>query len=107
MASNISPFAHGPLSDAINAKSGDIIQSPSNLISKSDCDKAYGHLSDPVCSILEELTQKKDENNNPLTFEWTFNRDDYRQAFSKSRTKTAPGYSGMTMSLWKAIVEDD
>ena len=106
-SSSISPFAHAPLYDAIKANGGALIPSPEKLITKQTLDMAYGHLSDPVSSILAELTQKKDNDNNPLNFDWTFDREGYRNTFSKSRTRTASGYSGMTMSLWKAIVDDD
>ena len=107
MSSSISPFAHGPLHDAIKANGGALIPSAKELITKHELDTAYGNLSDPVSSILAELAQKTDKDNFPLKFDWTFNREAYRNAFSNSRTKTAPGFSSMTMSLWKAIVDDD
>jgi len=73
---------------------------------KTQLNTAYGHLSDPISSILTELNQKTDENNDPLKFKWTFARKDYRNAYSKARTRTAPGFSGMTTSLWKPTVDN-
>ena len=77
MSSSISPFAHGPLYDAIKAHGGELIPSPVKLITKQSLDTAYGHLSDPVSSILAELTQKKDKDDNPLKFDWTLDREAY------------------------------
>ena len=82
MSSSISPFARGALYDAIKAHRGALIPSPVKLITKQSLDTAYGHLSDPVSSILSKLTQKKDKDDNPLKFDWTFKREAYRHALA-------------------------
>ena len=39
--------------------------------------------------------------------EWQFGREEFRAALSRARNNTAPGYSGLPMTYWKAICEDD
>ena len=82
MSSSISPFAHGPLYNAIKAHGGVLTPFPEKRITKQPLDTAYGHLSDPVSSILAKLTQKKDKDGNSLKFDWTFDQEAYRHAFN-------------------------
>lgn len=39
--------------------------------------------------------------------EWNFGWDEFRATFSKGRNNTAPGFSGLPMTYWKAICDDD
>jgi len=77
------------------------------LISKDELSFSYGHLRESISNILEELAPKRDKQGNRLKFQWTFTSSEFKEAFGKAQTKTAPGYSGMTKRLWKAIADDD
>jgi hypothetical protein len=106
-ASRISPFAHGPLTQLLPPKDRNMRTLLTPLISKADLSFSYGHLGQSISSILNELDPKCDKAGNILKFQWTFDSSDFKAAFGKARTKTAPGFSGMSMSLWKAIADED
>ena len=98
-ASRISPFSHDPLTQLLPPKDRNMRTLLTPLISKEDLSFSYGHLGKSISCILNELTPKRDKKGNKLKFQWTFTSSDFKAAFRKARTKTAPGYSGMTMSL--------
>ena len=58
MASNISLFAYGPLKEAIKQQEN-TGTSIATLLSKETIEHAYGHLSNSVSKILEEVEQKQ------------------------------------------------
>ena len=67
-ASNISPFAYGPIKEAIKVKEITGTASIASLLVKENLKQTYGHLSTSVSKILEELEEKTDNEGNPLSF---------------------------------------
>ena len=74
MSSSISHFRPRPPSTKLSRP---MVPSPAKIIKKQLLDTAYGYLSNPVSSILAELKEKKDKDDNPLKFDWTFDREAY------------------------------
>ncbi|GFH50470.1 hypothetical protein CTEN210_06946 [Chaetoceros tenuissimus] len=109
LQSIVSIFARGPISkllgeDCCNAK--DIFAMLKN-IDIARIAKEYGHLEDATTLLLKEMRRRMDEGGKPVVMNWKFGKDEFRAAFSKARNNTAPGFSGLPMTYWKANCEDD
>ena len=57
--------------------------------------------------FVRQMARPRDSDGEYITdMEWKFDADDYNQAFSKKNEKTSCGPSGLHMSHWKAIGQD-
>ena len=86
MISNKSQFAYDPIKSAILEKKCTERRSLANNFTKVELDKVYRYhvTGDAVSEILDDL-----DSNNPLTFDWNFNRANFKAEFNKARTNTA------------------
>ena len=99
--STISPFTHGPLRQILG-EDGKGSQAFLDGLVDSEVAEEYGHLATATKLTIEEM-KMRDIGGEPATFEWTFEEADFKDAFSKARLNTAPGFLGLNMHVLRAI----
>ncbi|GFH56253.1 hypothetical protein CTEN210_12729 [Chaetoceros tenuissimus] len=107
LQSNISVFARGPISDLLGEECSNADDILDGNIDIAEIAKAYGHLEEATTLLLKEMQRRRDDGGEAVVMDWQFGREEFRAAFSRARNNTAPGFSGLPMTYWKAICEDD
>ena len=107
-----SPFAEGPLFDAVgdhaNLPGADKLLDGSFDPSQLGEDFWSSQDSDIMLEFLKNLQRKTDKKGVYIKdMEWSFNTEDYKNVFSKVPERTGCGPSGLTMNFWKAACYDE
>jgi hypothetical protein len=108
-----SPFAYGKIVEGCGVDGdGDLTkQILENCLTNQeryDLTQGYDDVGDELSTFISALARPKDKNGNFIAdFEWTYGVNEFRQTFRHTRESTACGPSGLNMSYWKAIAEDD
>jgi hypothetical protein len=113
MRSAHSPFAYGKIVDGCGTE-GDgpltnkILENSLTNQERYDLINEHADVRDELDTFITALARPKDNNGNIINdFEWKYGIEEYRKTFRRTRECTACGPSGLNMSFWKAIAEDD
>jgi hypothetical protein len=113
MRSSESPFASGKIVDGCGFD-GDgplaakILDNALSNQEKHEILEGHSEVKDELDKFLSALAKPKDKNGNYIhDFLWSYGIKEYWKTFRRTRESTACGPSGLNMSFWKAIAEDD
>jgi hypothetical protein len=113
MRSAESPFAHGSIVEGCGYD-GDgpltqkILDDALDNNEKYNLLNDYPDLRDELDTFITALAKPKDSNGIPINdFSWSYGVKEFRRTFRRTRESTACGPSGLNMSFWKALAEDD
>ena len=105
--SNISPFAHGPLSNLIghDASNSEILHTLTDD-EIENISNEYGHVNVTLSKVLKRLKKRETKDGTKADFQWKFDGEDYRKSFGRARYNIAPGFSGLSMIHLRTISRD-
>ena len=105
--SNISPFAHGPLSNLIghDTSNSEILHTLTDD-EIENISNEYGHVNVTLSKVLKRLKKRETKDGTKADFQWKFDGEDYRKSFGRARYNIAPGFSGLSMIHLRTISRD-
>ena len=108
-----SPFAYGKIAsnikfDGTGSLTNDLLDGILDDITLGNLGSQYPQYQPELTTFLKALRRPCTEDGEPLkSFDWKFGMKEFQTLFRKTRESTSCGPSGLHMSHWKVIAEDD
>ena len=108
-----SPFAHGKIAEGIKyngtgSLTNDLLDGILDDITLGNLGDNYPQYQPELTTFLKALQRPCTSTGQPLQpLQWKFGQKEFQKLFRKTRESTSCGPSGLHMSHWKVIAEDD